>query len=50
MTLRYGREEDEVMGVKFVKEMTLISEQVVPKRGSGKALCPLQVTRIESIL
>lgn len=49
VTLRYGREEDEVMGVKFVKEMTLISEQVVPKRGSGKALCPLQERLIQKL-
>jgi arrestin-2 len=27
---RYGREEDEVMGVKFSKEMVLAKEQVFP--------------------
>jgi arrestin-2 len=27
---RYGREEDEVMGVKFSKEMALAKEQVFP--------------------
>ena len=46
VTVRYGREEDEVMGVKFVKELTLISEQIVPKRGSEKSLCPLQVASL----
>ena len=30
--MRYGREEDEVMGVKFGKELVLISEQVVPSK------------------
>lgn len=29
-TYRYGREEDEVMGVKFSKEMVLACNQVVP--------------------
>lgn len=27
---RYGREEDEVMGVKFSKEMCLVKEQIYP--------------------
>jgi arrestin-2 len=45
VTIRYGREEDEVMGVKFVKELVLISEQVVPptKKSEKKGgLSPLQ--------
>lgn len=29
-TYRYGREEDEVMGVKFSKEMTIAFDQIVP--------------------
>lgn len=29
-TYRYGREEDEVMGLKFSKEMVLASGQIVP--------------------
>lgn len=29
-TYRYGRDEDEVMGVKFSKEMVLASSQIVP--------------------
>lgn len=44
--MRYGREQDEVMGLKFVKELVLINEQVVPPRGSrdnnGKKHSPLQ--------
>ncbi len=43
--MRYGREQDEVMGLKFVKELVLLNEQVVPPRG-GKdkrsSLSPLQ--------
>lgn len=30
-TYRYGREEDEVMGVKFSKEMIIACGQVVPQ-------------------
>jgi len=49
VTIRYGREEDEVMGVKFVKEMSLLSEQVVPKRGAEKPLCPLQERLVQKL-
>ncbi|XP_057365380.1 arrestin homolog [Daphnia carinata] len=43
VTIRYGREQDEVMGLKFVKELVLINEQVVPpRRSQDKKLCPLQ--------
>jgi arrestin-2 len=35
-TFRYGREEDEVMGLKFSKEMVLCKEQVVPKKKSNE--------------
>lgn len=45
MTIRYGREQDEVMGLKFVKELTLISEQVVPQRRENKKLSALQVIK-----
>ncbi|KAJ3647673.1 hypothetical protein Zmor_019537 [Zophobas morio] len=31
-TYRYGREEDEVMGVKFSKEMTIAYDQIVPPK------------------
>lgn len=42
--MRYGREQDEVMGLKFVKELVLINEQVVPARSkdANKRLSPLQ--------
>lgn len=29
-TFRYGREDDEVMGLKFVKELYLASQQIYP--------------------
>lgn len=31
-TYRYGREEDEVMGVKFSKELILCREQIIPQK------------------
>lgn len=34
-TYRYGREEDEVMGVKFSKEIILAREQIVPPSHHG---------------
>lgn len=44
MTIRYGREQDEVMGLKFVKELVLINEQVVPaRRNQDKKPSALQV-------
>nr|CAH7744751.1 unnamed protein product [Callosobruchus chinensis] len=40
---RYGREEDEVMGVKFSKEMVVASDQLVPcKKGEKQPLTPIQ--------
>ncbi|XP_066249406.1 arrestin homolog [Euwallacea similis] len=39
---RYGREEDEVMGVKFSKEMTIASTQVVPSRKEKGELTTIQ--------
>lgn len=41
-TYRYGREEDEVMGVKFSKEMVIGQEQVVPLINSKMELTPVQ--------
>lgn len=43
-TYRYGRDEDEVMGVKFSKEMLLASTQVVPpvKEIATSDLTPVQ--------
>ncbi|XP_068630508.1 arrestin homolog [Battus philenor] len=41
-TYRFGREEDEVMGVKFSKEMVIGQEQVVPMINSKMELTPVQ--------
>ncbi|KAF0314803.1 hypothetical protein GQ607_017965 [Colletotrichum asianum] len=41
-TYRYGREEDEVMGVKFSKEMVLAKEQIVPQPKEKMELTPIQ--------
>ncbi|KAG6453492.1 hypothetical protein O3G_MSEX008184 [Manduca sexta] len=41
-TYRYGREEDEVMGVKFSKEMVIGQDQVVPMVNAKMELTPVQ--------
>ncbi|XP_049839312.1 arrestin homolog [Schistocerca gregaria] len=41
-TYRYGREEDEVMGLKFTKEMVLAKEQIVPQPKEKMELTPIQ--------
>ncbi|KAF6204968.1 hypothetical protein GE061_019135 [Apolygus lucorum] len=41
-TYRFGREEDEVMGLKFSKEMVVAKEQVVPPSGEKQELTPIQ--------
>lgn len=41
-TYRYGRDEDEVMGVKFSKEMILASSQIVPPIKEVTDLTPIQ--------
>lgn len=41
-TYRYGRDEDEVMGVKFSKEMVLACSQVVPPIKEVTELTPIQ--------
>ena len=41
-TYRYGREEDEVMGLKFSKEMVIGQDQVVPMINSKMELTPVQ--------
>lgn len=41
-TYRYGREEDEIMGVKFSKEMVVTTGQIVPQKGDKKELTPVQ--------
>jgi arrestin-2 len=49
VTIRYGREQDEVMGLKFVKELVLINEQVVPaRRSQDKKPSALQVTFLKN--
>lgn len=43
VTFRYGREEDEVMGLNFSKDLFLISEEIYPNnRGSDKELSKMQ--------
>ncbi|XP_043472133.1 arrestin homolog [Leptopilina heterotoma] len=41
-TYRYGREEDEVMGVKFSKELVLNKEQIVPMRKEKQETTAIQ--------
>lgn len=41
-TFRYGREEDEVMGVKFSKELVLCREQIVPMKKEKQDITPVQ--------
>jgi hypothetical protein len=43
-TYRYGREEDEVMGVKFSKEFVVTRQQLVPPTEKKTDLTPIQVT------
>lgn len=48
-TYRYGREEDEVMGVKFSKEMTLVKEQIAPLESKKGELTPIQDKLIKKL-
>ncbi|XP_063621008.1 arrestin homolog [Cydia splendana] len=48
-TYRYGREEDEVMGVKFSKEMVIGQEQVVPMINSKMELTSVQEKLIKKL-
>lgn len=41
-TYRYGREEDEVMGVKFSKEMIIAHEQIIPTKKEKEQLTSVQ--------
>lgn len=41
-TYRYGREEDEVMGVKFSKEMIIAKDQLVPIKKEKQETTPIQ--------
>ncbi|KAG8238044.1 hypothetical protein J437_LFUL013210 [Ladona fulva] len=47
-TYRYGREEDEVMGVKFSKEMCLAKEQIVPSKNKGE-MSPMQERLVKKL-
>lgn len=47
-TYRYGREEDEVMGVKFSKELVIASAQLVPQK-EKRELTPVQAKIIEKL-
>lgn len=48
-TYRYGREEDEVMGVKFSKELSLQREQIVPLINKSMEMTPLQERLIKKL-
>lgn len=46
---RYGREEDEVMGVKFSKEMILAKEQVFPMVNAKMEMTPMQERLVKKL-
>lgn len=51
---RYGREEDEVMGLKFQKDLKLVSQQIYPsvslnEKEQQKNLSPLQQRLIKKL-
>lgn len=48
-TYRYGREEDEVMGVKFSKELILCKEQIVPLVNQNMEMTPLQEKLVKKL-
>lgn len=48
-TYRYGREEDEVMGVKFSKELCLAREQIVPLVNSKMEMTPMQERLVKKL-
>lgn len=48
-TNRYGREEDEVMGVKFSKELTLQREQIVPMENQKMEMTPMQERLVKKL-
>lgn len=48
-TYRYGREEDEVMGVKFSKEMVLCKEQIVPLVNQKMEMTPMQERLVKKL-
>lgn len=48
-TYRYGRQEDEVMGVKFSKEMVLDKDQIVPMVNSKMEMTPMQERLVKKL-
>ncbi|KAL7636841.1 UNVERIFIED_CONTAM: hypothetical protein RMT77_012599 [Armadillidium vulgare] len=52
LTYRYGREEDEVMGLTFAKEIIVTSQQIYPKldKGSGDSSENDEVTSLQERL
>lgn len=48
-TYRYGREEDEVMGLKFSKEMVLAKEQIVPMVNTKMEMTPMQERLVKKL-
>ncbi|XP_031634524.1 arrestin homolog [Contarinia nasturtii] len=48
-TYRYGREEDEVMGVKFSKELCLQREQIVPMINQQMEMTPMQERLVKKL-
>jgi len=49
VTYRYGREENEVMGLKFCKEMTLTSRQIYPPTGDSFKPSDLQERLVQKL-
>lgn len=49
-SFRYGREEDEVMGLNFQKELTLASEQLYPPPSKADPLKPMNSKTQERLL
>lgn len=48
-TYRYGREEDEVMGLKFSKEMALAKEQLFPMINTKMEMTPMQERLVKKL-
>lgn len=44
-TKRYGREDEEVMGLKFCNEAIIALKQIWPTSNDKEELCPLQVSQ-----
>lgn len=48
-TYRYGKEDDEVMGLKFSKEMVLARDQIVPMVNQKMEMTPLQERLVKKL-